>query len=261
MFYKSNLTAIHIKTFMRLVVILFIQFTPVFGNELYSPYDKISASEIISEYLANKEYEHKTELCDIMSFYGSDKGNYHNYTTLYYKLFNNFNNEFLNIFELGLGTNNVDVPSNMGSGGKPGASLFGWANYFPNSKVYGADIDTRILFQTEKIATFYCDQRDRDSITDMFSNDILKDVLFDVIIEDGLHEFNASFTFLDNSIEHLKLGGIYIIEDLSPTSVTKFEQIIPQLQKKFKCVEIVKLPTEIKALQHWDDNTLLIIQK
>ena len=56
----------------------------------------------------------------------------------------------LNIFEVGLGTNNVDVPSNMGKDGKPGASLRAWRDYFPN-----ADIDTRILFKEDKIQTFY----------------------------------------------------------------------------------------------------------
>ena len=69
----------------------------------------------------------KTELCEIMTKYGSDKGTGpHNYTILYYELFKNIRYESLNIFELGLGTNNIDTPSNMGKNGKPGASLRGW---------------------------------------------------------------------------------------------------------------------------------------
>lgn len=60
-----------------------------------------------------------TELCSIMQKYGSDKGHsqnkgWHNYTTLYSSLFTPIRNKEINIFELGLGTNNTDVPTNMG---------------------------------------------------------------------------------------------------------------------------------------------------
>ena len=54
----------------------------------------------------------------------------YNYTTLYYKLFSPRRYENLRIFELGLGTNNINIPSNMGPNGKSGASLRGWADFF-----------------------------------------------------------------------------------------------------------------------------------
>lgn len=244
-----------------LTVFLLIQAGPVLAVDSISPYSKISVSEIVDRYVANDDYRNGTNLCSIMTSHGSDKGNYHNYTTLYSQLFNEFRNDTLNIFELGLGTNNIDVPSNMGIFGIPGASLRGWADYFPNSQIYGADIDDRILFQEGSISTFYCDQRDKKSIEDMFSNDLLKDVPFDIIIEDGLHEFEANLTFLMNSIKHLKQGGIYIIEDLLPIDASKFEQIIPELRKEFRCVVLLKLPTDNAPLKFYDDNTLLIIQK
>ena len=57
-----------------------------------------------------------TDLCILMGNYGSDKGNEnltispYNYTTLYYKLFSPRRYENLRIFELGLGTNNINIP-------------------------------------------------------------------------------------------------------------------------------------------------------
>ena len=81
-----------------------------------------------------------TELCDIMNKYKSDKGlknnledySHHNYTCIYDYLFKNIKNNNLRIFELGIGTNNISLKSNMGINGVPGASLFGWEEYFPN---------------------------------------------------------------------------------------------------------------------------------
>src|SRR5210317_1288656 len=89
-----------------------------------------------------------TLLCEIMGRHGSDKGNinigssWHNYTTFYYSLFKDLREKQLRVFELGLGTNNVNIPSNMGSEGRPGASHFGWSEFFINSHIFGADIDT-----------------------------------------------------------------------------------------------------------------------
>ena len=74
------------------------------------------------------------------------------------------------IFEVGIGTNNLDVPSNMGENGKPGASLKMWRNYFKKAKIYGADIDTRILFNSNKIKTYYVDQYSKKSIKKMWSS-------------------------------------------------------------------------------------------
>src|SRR6266404_476232 len=108
-----------------------------------------------------------TRLCRVMSKYGSDKGRAHNYTTVYSALFERRYHERLRIFELGLGSNNPDVPSTMGEFGVPGASLRGWRQLFPHALVYGADIDREILFQEDRIKTFFCDQLDQSSIREL----------------------------------------------------------------------------------------------
>jgi hypothetical protein len=101
-----------------------------------------------------------TPLCEIMGRNKSDKGSvnitesWHNYTTFYYSIFKPMRDEKLRIFELGLGTNNVNFQYNMGVNGRPGASLYGWQEFFPNSYIFGADFDNNILFNTDKIKTF-----------------------------------------------------------------------------------------------------------
>jgi len=97
------------------------------------------------------------ELKGLMDLYGSDKGgknNHHNFTHYYSQIFNNKKEKIKNFLEVGLGTNNTDIPSNMGEHGKPLASLRAWRDYFINANIYGADIDKSILKNEERIKTF-----------------------------------------------------------------------------------------------------------
>ena len=219
-----------------------------------------SVSGIVENYLIDEGYRFKTELCSLMTKCGSDKGNgWHNYTSLYSKLFESYVDKECNIFELGLGTNHLDVPSNMGPLGVPGASLMGWAAYFPKANIYGADIDKRILFNTSRITTYYCDQRSAESIQAMYDTESLRDVLFDIIIDDGLHVFSANYNFLIHSIDKLKKGGIYIVEDLQGENIRQFMQVAPQLQTEYDLnyIQVIMIPNT----QNTADNILLVIQK
>jgi hypothetical protein len=201
-----------------------------------------------------------TTLCEIMERHGSDKGSrnisHHNYTKLYYELFKNRISDVLRIFELGLGTNNTKLPSNMGENGVPGASLRGWAEFFPNSSIYGADIDREILFNTDRITTFYCDQTNPQSITDMWDNDCLKEG-FDIIVEDGLHEFDANVCFFENSIHKLKKGGIFIIEDIKITDVNRMAEMCKEWNRKFPEIKADVLLIQNEC-NHFDNNIVII---
>jgi hypothetical protein len=66
----------------------------------------------------------------------------------------------VHLLEIGLGTNNTDVVSNMGSEGVPDASLRAFRDYLPNARIYGAGIDKRILFEESRIKTYFADQTD-----------------------------------------------------------------------------------------------------
>lgn len=205
-----------------------------------------------------------TPLCEIMGRHRSDKGSinielsWHNYTTFYYSIFKDLRDKQLRVFELGLGTNNVNIKSNMGSEGRPGASLFGWSEIFPNSHIFGGDIDTDILFNTDKIKTFYCDQTNPEIIKKMWIEPDLQDN-FDIIIEDGLHTFNANVCFFENSIHKLKPNGYFIIEDINKNEECLFNNKIKYWESQYKdCLfTLLKIPS---SCNH-NDNTLLVVIK
>ena len=87
-----------------------------------------------------------------------------------------------------------------------------WKDYFKNAYIFGADIDKKILFNEERISTFYVNQLEKDSIISMWNKVDKKN--FDIIIDDGLHTLDAAVTLFENSFFQLKKNGIYIIEDV-----------------------------------------------
>lgn len=208
-------------------------------------------------------YQVPTLLCSIMGKYKSDKGNinistsHHNYTIIYNQLFDSMKNNQLNIFELGLGTTNQTLPSHVLPNGLPGASHYGWEEYFTNSNIYGADIDRNILFNKNRIHTFYCDQTNPSSIKNLWANKGLSENM-DIIIEDGLHEIDANICFFENSIHKLNVNGYYIIEDIHKHDFMKFNNKIREWVQKYPNIEfqLLEIPGQNKS-----DNNMLLCKK
>ena len=202
-----------------------------------------------------------TDLCKIMAHYGSDTGHpikssrLHDYTIFYHGIFSDIKNKNLRIFELGLGTNNTNIKSNMGVHGKPCASLYGWRHFFPNSMIFGADIDKDILITFPKIKTYYCDQTNPKIIEKMWTEPLLREN-FDIIIEDGLHTFDANVCFFENSIHKLKKNGYYIIEDIHNNDVHLFNDEIDKWENAYPNLTFFFV---LNIYMKKEDNNLLVI--
>ncbi len=180
-----------------------------------------------------------SDLTNLMNKYGSDKGglnNHHNYANYYSFLFEQKRKDIKNFLEIGLGTNDVSLASNMGEKGVPLASLRAWKEYFPNAEIIGADIDKKILKNEDRIKTFYVDQTNPASIKEMF--DKIGIEKYDIILEDGLHEFNANICFFENSIKYLSNNGTYIIEDIYFKDQKKFINYFENLNYNFSIIDI-----------------------
>jgi SAM-dependent methyltransferase len=197
----------------------------------------------------------QTPLCKLMNQHGSDKGiGWHNYTKVYHYLFQDL--EVSKLFEMGIGSTNTNLPYNMGIDGSIGASLKAWKKYFPSANIIGADIDQESLFQEDRIATFHCDQTSAESINQMWQS--VNQSSFDVIIDDGVHEFEPNRIFFENSIDQLKTGGIYVVEDIQNIELGRWKEIIESdyvNQYPNLLFRICSIPNLFNAL----DNNLLIV--
>ncbi|MEX0346260.1 MAG: class I SAM-dependent methyltransferase [Rhizobiaceae bacterium] len=203
------------------------------------------------------------KLCEV---HGSDKGwlfksgkpfrgRPHTYTDLYEFMFSHCRKNVRRVFECGLGTNNPNVRSNMGEGGRPGASLRVWRDYFPNAQIVGVDIDSTVLFTEDRISTFQLDQTSRDSVLAFWTG--LDGSSFDLMVDDGLHEFHAGICLFENSIDHLSADGVYVIEDVLPFDRIKYSRYFDSLTDRFT-VHVIDLHERNKFLV---DNSLILIRR
>ena len=147
---------------------------------------------------------------------------------------------------------NTNIKANMTKNASPGASLRMWSDYFINADIYGGDIDKSILFEEERIKTFFVDQLNTSSIKSMWKNINVEN--FDIIIDDGLHNPRANLNFFFNSFNKIKKNGIYIIEDVSNDNINFFQKELKNYE-----TEIVTLSNKHKKV--YNNNNLVIVRK
>ncbi len=181
---------------------------------------EIRIEDLEKKYLNDENCE---KLKSLFKKYGSDK-NLNNLVYVYFDIFKNY--KINSLFEIGLGTNNINIRSNMGLDGKPGASLRAFRDYL-GIKIYGADVDKSILFNEKNIKTYFIDQLSVETIHNIKS--LIPKV--DLIIDDGLHQPDANLNIILYLLDHLNQNGILVIEDIEPCFVNIF-QIIQKIYTK-----------------------------
>tara|TARA_B110000259_G_scaffold159248_1_gene182172 strand:- start:1045 stop:1800 length:756 start_codon:yes stop_codon:yes gene_type:complete len=162
--------------------------------------------------ISNYYNDNSDKLGNILKINHSDKSTCHDYHNLYSFILNKLTNTNINILEIGLGTNNPNLVSSMGSGGRPGASLYAFKEYLPKANIYGADIDKNILFNEDRIKTCFVDQLDLKSFENI--KNTFGKIQYDLIIDDGLHSIGANLNTLLFALDNVKLHGWIVIEDI-----------------------------------------------
>ena len=77
---------------------------------------------------------------------------------------------------------------------------------------------------------------------------------FDIILDDGLHNYEANINFYENSIHKLKKDGIYIIEDIVKSSIYKYEYYFLEKNISNQILYIINSENN-------HDNNIIIIKK
>lgn len=119
------------------------------------------------------------------------------YFEIYERHFSQFRNKPVSLLEFGV---------------LHGGSLQMWKHYFgKQAKIYGADINPRCAELAEdQISILLADQESRDSLRSI-CNTLPP---FDIIIDDGGHTMLQQTTTFEEMWGQLKIGGIYLIEDM-----------------------------------------------
>ena len=195
--------------------------------------------------LKKKSIRNSIILKNLFNKFKSDKSKVHNYHLIYSALFRNRNN-VKNILEIGIGTNNTKVISNMGPSGSPGASLWAFRDYFKFANVYGADIDKGILFNEKRIKTYFVDQTKIKTINSLYSKINKK---FDLIIDDGLHAIHANLNTVIASLEMLNKNGWIIVEDIPLVALDVWLVASQLFSSKYKIYVIRSKQTVVFLIQ------------
>jgi len=138
-------------------------------------------------------------LTEIGIKHGTDKATYHGFTDFYEREFNKLQFHPKTILEVGI---------------KDGASLRAWHEFFPNAIVIGVDINPS--FDIPGVVTLR-----GDATTTQFYHQI-KDIKFDLIIDDGSHmtqDQQTTFLYLSRL---LKFTGLYIMEDIHTSFLSAY---------------------------------------
>lgn len=215
----------------------------------------------INKYLNSMRFVYTTNpdnhltLTQLMNQEGSDKGqDRHDYTKKYEELFEPIKDEITTFCEIGLGSTNRNIKSNMGKNGTPLASVKAWKRYFNNATIYGADIDMNILENHMGLFTYHIDMTDSESVNSFWKNFTHN---MDIILDDGLHEFDANVNLFENSYD--KFNKYYIIEDVGENYLAQWRHKLQVWKQNYPNLQFELFINPIETNKH--DNNLIIIKK
>ena len=155
------------------------------------------------------DYDMAKDLKDAFQQNGSDKY-IHDYHFLYSYIFSNF--KIGSLVEIGLGSKDGNILSNMGSFGNPGGCLRAFSEILEDDAVIiGLEIDEKVLFNEKNIKTYKFDQLNLNDVNEFINNNPEG---FDLVIDDGLHSNISFINTIYMSQKILNKNGLVVIEDI-----------------------------------------------
>jgi hypothetical protein len=173
--------------------------------------------------------------------YDTDKGSQvHNYCGIYEEIFKDIKPRAL--LEIGI---------------YEGASLRMWRDFFPNTRIYGIDLNPDHCFNEGNITSFEVDQSDpfyMNFIGSQICDINGKRPALDIVIDDGSHDVNHQEISFIALYDRLEKNGIYVIEDLNKEKI----ELLRERLKGYNPEIIIAKPT---VETPFDDHGLLVIRK
>ena len=152
----------------------------------------------------------------LFNHYETDKCTLHNYQYLYASFFHEHKNDVKNLLEIGI---------------YKGGSLRAWREYFERGNIYGMDIDPNTIFQGERIQTIVADQNKIESLASAFKEFGVK---FDVIVDDGWHQPEASVNTMIAALPYMSENSVFVLEDIKGNLYEPFFSRLAQTINVYK---------------------------
>ena len=179
-----------------------------------------------------------TDLRTIFDKYGADKGYKHHYDEVYESLFAPKKDEAINFLEIGIWK---------------GLGMESLREYFPNGRIYGVDIFTRVTPAEVHVLKKSRTRWLKADSTNPETYGLLRNefgVQFDYILDDGAHYPNANKLTFRHTHNFLKPGGVYIIEDVWPLDIMTLDELkhpwLSRYPDRYSQLENVSFLNELK---------------
>ncbi len=199
-----------------------------------------------------------TELCTIGAKYDTDKSSQrvnpsdtrhcHPYTIFYHNLLKDLRDKQIEFAEIGI---------------LEGGSLRMWQEYFPSANIDGFEYNQDYIesfksnYNMDRITLETIDVTNQESIKEAFSK---KSKLYDIIIEDSIHNIECNLNVIRTVYPYLKRGGILIIEDIFlSTDEAKYYEELALLKRHFCDMFFVTLDHDRKNSTGWNNDKLLVL--
>lgn len=159
----------------------------------------------------------------------TDKNTVHSYLATYEKLFSKKKETAKNVLEVGIHF---------------GGSIKLWHDYFVNSTVYGIEYNDVWQEYYEKSGIINNERiklhNNTDAYNPVFVNNTLKNIKFDMVLDDGPHSIDSFVSFIRLYSELLADDGILVIEDIQhPEWLRILSEAVPDNLKAY--IEIYDL--------------------
>lgn len=210
-----------------------------------------------------------TDLCELGRIHSTDKSPYnkghrHPYTAVYDFLFSTYRYKKINFGEIGIESN---------------SSMKCWRQFFPYANLYGYDYINKKLdkARADKLYDtqyFYMDCKNPNLINEGLSKCQDK---FDILIDDASHQYDHQILVIRSAIEHLKPGGILVIEDIfrmsieghlnntaqhhGITGLNQYELAIEPYAKYFNHISWIITDHKNRYSGEWDNDALLVFTR
>ncbi len=103
-----------------------------------------------------------------------------------------------------------DMEKMLELGIEKGRSLRHWKERYPNTQIYGLDLNKKCFFEDDRIKCFIGNMADP-----VFLQSVVDETgLLDVIIDDGAHQSEFNVPAFHALWPYVKSGGFYVVEDL-----------------------------------------------
>ena len=199
----------------------------------------------------------RTTLCNICSRTGTDKspftinnGHRHPYTTPYSLFFEPLKNKPIKFAEIGIFR---------------GASVLAWRIFFSRARIYGFDVDMEAMKYVRdlNLPGVFLDQMDAtktDSMESVFQRYMADGELFDVIIDDALHEVGQQAVTIRTCMNKLKQGGLLIIEDIFRSQDhADYLKVMEEVKDLISFSSFIQCEHADRYSPGWDNDKMLVM--